>query len=214
MPLVEQIQQEQLDEAGFKDIALGAAMAASSLFGGDAKAQSKIPTDKPAITAAATTKTNPNFWADVNDTSDIQQVQTVMKAYRKYSLAQWKKNKILINDMDKLYRELTPQERIDAEKRYMGVTQKTDPDGLNGEYTSRFIFPLAFLKDLNSGEVKNLGLEGNEILQLVSQSGLTTQQMAEWNQFVKWMTEKGYAGDKKMNNFKFSNNVLKQYKTP
>ena len=45
MPIVEQIQQEQLEEAGVKDIALGAAMAASSLFGG-AKAQSKIPTDK------------------------------------------------------------------------------------------------------------------------------------------------------------------------
>ena len=56
MPIVEQLQQEQLEEAGFKDIALGAAMAASSIFGG-AKAQSKIPTDKPAITATSTQST-------------------------------------------------------------------------------------------------------------------------------------------------------------
>jgi hypothetical protein len=56
MPIVEQIQQEQLEEAGFKDIALGAAVVASSIFGG-AKAQSKIPTDKPAITATSTQST-------------------------------------------------------------------------------------------------------------------------------------------------------------
>jgi hypothetical protein len=53
MPIVEQIQQDQLEEAGVKDIALGAAMAASSIFGG-AKAQSKIPTDQPTITATST----------------------------------------------------------------------------------------------------------------------------------------------------------------
>lgn len=47
--LVEEIQQDRLEEKGVKDIALGAAMAASSMFGG-AKAQSKIPTDQPAIT--------------------------------------------------------------------------------------------------------------------------------------------------------------------
>jgi len=56
MPIVEQLQQEQLNELGVKDIALGAAMAASSIFGG-AKAQSKIPTDKPAITATSTQST-------------------------------------------------------------------------------------------------------------------------------------------------------------
>jgi len=50
MPIVEQIQQEhQLDELSAKKAATVAAIAASSIFGG-AKAQSKIPTDKPAIT--------------------------------------------------------------------------------------------------------------------------------------------------------------------
>jgi len=208
MPLVEQIQQEQLDEVGVKDIALGAAMAASSIFGSGAKAQSKVPT--PMTQTVSTTKTNPNFW--VKDTNDIKSIQTVIKAYRKYTLVQWKNNAAIINDMDKSYNELTPEERIAAEKKYMSVQQKTDADGLNGEYTSRFQFPIAFLKDLNTGNIKNLGLEGNEVIQMVDQSGLTVQQMAEWNQFVKWMKENKYAGDKKMNNFKYSNNVLQQYK--
>ena len=53
MSIVEQLHQEQLDEAGVKDIALGAAIAASSIFGG-AKAQSKIPTQQPTITQSVT----------------------------------------------------------------------------------------------------------------------------------------------------------------
>ncbi len=144
MPLVEQIQQEQLDELGVKDIALGAAMAASSIFGG-AKAQSKIPTDKPAIT--------------VSDTRT-----------------------------------------------------GTDVDGINGFFTSQFQFPTAFLKDLNSGRVTNLGYEGNEALQKVNESGISVQQMAQWNNFVKWMESKGYSGSKDMDNIEFSKKVLEEYK--
>jgi hypothetical protein len=144
MPLVEQIQQDQLKEVGVKDIALGAAMAASSIFGG-AKAQSKIPTDKPAIT--------------VSDTRT-----------------------------------------------------GTDVDGINGFFTSQFEFPTAFLKDLNSGKVTNLGLEGNNALQKVNESGITIKQMAEWNNYVKWMKSKGYSGDKQMDKKGFSENVLEQYK--
>jgi len=53
MPIVEQIHQEQLEEAGFKDVALGALATIGSMVGG-AKAQSKIPTDKPAITTTST----------------------------------------------------------------------------------------------------------------------------------------------------------------
>jgi hypothetical protein len=144
MSIVEQLHQEQLDEAGVKDIALGAAMAASSIFGG-AKAQSKIPTDKPAIT--------------VSDTRT-----------------------------------------------------GTDVDGINGSFTSQFIFPGAFLKDLNSGKITNLGLEGNNALSKVNESGVSVQQMAEWNNYVKWMKDKGYSGDKKMDRAGFSENVLDQYK--
>ena len=119
-------------------------MVASSIFGG-AKAQSKIPTDKPAIT--------------VSDTRT-----------------------------------------------------GTDVDGINGLFTSRFEFPTAFLKDLNSGNIKNLGYEGNDALQKVNESGISVKQMAEWNNYVKWMKSKGFSGNKKMDNVKFSEDILEQYK--
>ena len=144
MPIVEQLQQEQLDEAGVKDIALGAAMAASSIFGG-AKAQSKIPMDKPSIT--------------VSDTATGTQV-----------------------------------------------------DGKNGKFTSQFAFPKAFLINLNTGKIKNLGLDGNDILQQINKAKVSVQQMAEWNNFVKWMSSKGYSGSSKMDHTKFSENVLEQYR--
>lgn len=88
----------------------------------------------------------------------------------------------------------------------------TDADGINGFFTSQFEFPGSFLKDLNSGKVSDLGLEGNETLRIVNESGLSVQQMAEWNNYVKWMKSKGYSGSKKMDNVKFSENVLDEYK--
>ena len=144
MPIVEQLHQEQLDEAGVKDIALGAAMAASSIFGG-AKAQSKIPTDKPAIT--------------ISDTRT-----------------------------------------------------GTDVDGINGYFTSQFRFPLAFLKNLNTGVIQDLGFEGNNALQKINEVGVSVKQMAEWNNFVTWMESKGYSKNKQMDRTQFSEDVLKQYK--
>ncbi len=47
--ILKEVQQDQQVDEGWKDVALGTAMTAASVFGG-AKAQSKIPTDKPAIT--------------------------------------------------------------------------------------------------------------------------------------------------------------------
>jgi cell division protein ZapA (FtsZ GTPase activity inhibitor) len=88
----------------------------------------------------------------------------------------------------------------------------TDVDGINGFFTSQFQFPTAFLKDLNSGKVTNLGYEGNEALQKVNESGISVQQMAQWNNFVKWMESKGYSGSKDMDNIEFSKKVLEEYK--
>lgn len=88
----------------------------------------------------------------------------------------------------------------------------TDVDGINGFFTSQFVFPGAFLRDLNSGKVSDLGLIGNDALKKVNESGLSVQQMAEWNNYVKWMKDKGFSGSKKMDNVKFSENVLDQYK--
>jgi len=88
----------------------------------------------------------------------------------------------------------------------------TDVDGINGYFTSQFEFPAAFLKDLNSGNIKNLGLSGNESLSKVNESGLSTKQMTEWNNYVKWMKSKGYSGNKQMDKSGFSEDVLEQYK--
>ena len=88
----------------------------------------------------------------------------------------------------------------------------TQVDGLNGMFTSQFLFPTAFLKDLNSGKVQNLGYEGNQALQKINESGITVKQMGEWNNFVSWMKEKGYSGDKQMDHAKFSNKVLEEYR--
>jgi hypothetical protein len=47
--ILKEVQQDQQVDEGWKDVALRTAMTAASVFGG-AKAQSKVPTDKPAIT--------------------------------------------------------------------------------------------------------------------------------------------------------------------
>lgn len=88
----------------------------------------------------------------------------------------------------------------------------TQVDGINGQFTSQFKFPKAFLVDFNTGKLADLGVEGNNALQQINKSGLTVKQMAEWNNFVSWMQSKGYSGDVKMDHIEFSNDVLEQYK--
>ena len=88
----------------------------------------------------------------------------------------------------------------------------TDVDGINGYFTSQFRFPKAFLKNLNTGKIKDLGYKGNEALQKINKSGITVTQMAEWNNFVTWMESKGYSGSRQMDHTKFSEDVLKEYK--
>jgi hypothetical protein len=88
----------------------------------------------------------------------------------------------------------------------------TDLDGINGFYTSQFTFPKAFLINLNTGNVKNLGLKGNTVLEKVNEAGITVQQMAEWNNFVGWMDQRGYTKNKNMDHKPYSKNVWEQYK--
>ena len=216
MPLVEQIHQKQLEEVGVKDIALGAAMAASSIFGG-AKAQSKIPTDKPAITQQASVgNINPKFWVQTTDKEtnpDIQKIQQVIKAYRLYTIERWKlgdKSQITMGKDTMNYKN--PEDIKRVESNFMLWCLGTGEDGKNGFYTSQFEFPTAFLRDVNKGTMENLGLAGNDILTLINNSSITVKQMAEWNNYVKWMKDKGYAGDKRMNQADFRNEVLKEYK--
>jgi hypothetical protein len=191
-----------------------AAIAASTLAGGSAKAatpSADSTNTKSAITkTTSTVKTNPNFW--VKDTNDIKKVQNLFKAYRLWTLAQWKKDRALIINHTKYYSQLTPIERESIEKSFMKDAPETTEDGKNGQYTSRFIFPDAFLKDLNNNTITNLGLEGNEALKVVNKVGITTNQMREWNAFVDWMKTKGISGTPDMNHEDVRNDVLKQYK--
>jgi hypothetical protein len=167
---------------------------------------------KQSITqTVSTTKTNPNFW--IKDSTDIKKIQNLMKAYRLYTIAKWKNNEVYIINQDKKYKDLSPAERAKIEATYMSPTEKTDADGINGEYTSQFIFPGSFLEDLNKGTIANLGIEGNTALKIVNQVGVSTNRMKDWNTYGKWMRENGYAGNKKMNGIDYSEDVLRQYKS-
>jgi hypothetical protein len=163
--------------------------------------------------SSATTKTNPNFW--VKDTNDIKKVQDIFKVYKAWTLNLWKNNKSTIIDSTKFYKDMTPAERENIESRYMTNASKTDVDGLNGQYTSGFIFPHQFLRDLDAGTIVSVGVKGNEELNKLLQtakSTVTIDQLIEWNNFVNWMKEKGYSRSSKMNSIDFSNKVLQQYK--
>jgi hypothetical protein len=155
-------------------------------------------------------KPNPNFW--VKDTNDIKRVQNLFKAYRWWTLAQWKKDKAVIIDTTKFYSQMTPNERKSIEARYMKDAPETQEDGKNGQFTSKFVFPRAFLNDLNTGNISNLGIEGNNALQIVNKVGITVDQMNDWNDFVKWMKNKGASGNSEMDRENYRNKILQQYK--
>jgi hypothetical protein len=105
-------------------------------------------------------------------------------------------------------KDITPTEMTSKSDTATG----TQVDGKNGKFTSQFAFPKAFLINLNTGKIKNLGLDGNDILQQINKAKVSVQQMAEWNNFVGWMSSKGYSGSSKMDQTKFSENVLEQYR--
>jgi len=84
----------------------------------------------------------------------------------------------------------------------------TQVDGINGQFTSQFKFPNSYLKDLNTGKTDTLNRKNIKPFAPT----ITVKQMAEWNNFVEWMKQKGYSGNNKMDNISFSNDVLEEYK--
>lgn len=92
--------------------------------------------------------------------------------------------------------------------------QGTSVDGIVGQYTSQFKFPPAFLQDLNSGTVKNLGVDGNQALDDAKKllGSDAVKKMEEWNKFVDWLKKSGYSGNKEMDHVEFSQDKLDQYK--
>ena len=99
--------------------------------------------------------------------------------------------------------------------------QGTDTDGINGEYTSQFTFPKAFMTLTISlvGKpvevIKSaLGLAGSStLLSIVQNYNITIPQMEAWNEFQTWMKGKKYSGNKSMNTKPFSKNVWSEYKS-
>lgn len=97
----------------------------------------------------------------------------------------------------------------------------TSVDGIVGEYTSRYIFPLKASDTLTSitkinGEVVAVSKTGGKkehgmTISTASEHGISVPQMKQWNDFVGWMKSKGYAGDKKMNNIDYSWNIVDEY---
>lgn len=199
---------DKLKKLGLSATVIAALLATPQL----SQAQKEPLKDLAKQTAIATqaTKTNPNFW--VKDTSDIKKVQNLMQAYRWWTLGKWKKDEAYIIS-DVKYSKLSDKEKKDIENKYMKAVPETKEDGKNGQFTSQFIFPDAFLKDLSTGNIENLGIEGNNALQIVNKVGLTPNEMKEWNNFVGWMKSKGESGNSKMNNQEHRDNVLQQYKS-
>jgi hypothetical protein len=196
---------DKLKKLGLSATVIAALMASPQLSQAQKSAVSDLK-DQTTMTAS-TIKTNPTFW--VNDTNDIKNVQKVIKAYRLYSIANWKAGKEEIEMSGTKMDPKNPEHIKRVEKNYMLWCLGTSEDGKNGQYTSQFEFPKAFLKDLNSGKISDLGVEGNSLLK---SSGLTATQMAEWNNFVKWMKSKGFSGKSDMDRANFRDNVLQQYK--
>jgi len=85
-------------------------------------------------------------------------------------------------------------------------------DGKLGSVTSRFLFPPAFLVYLNTGNVEKLGIEGNpELQRIASENKLTNDEMKSYNEFIKWLDNKGYKGSTKLDHTDFRLKVLNDY---
>jgi len=134
---------------------------------------------------------NPGFWVE-ND-NHVKEVQQAIKAYRAWTLGRWKQGKSIINyqgrETQGTDKDLSDTDKQDIIQGFMKYVSKTDEDGKNGRYTSRFRFPRLFITDSNRENTVNLGIQGNDQLKqaLTGISIISTEQMQAWNDFVDWM---------------------------
>jgi hypothetical protein len=94
-------------------------------------------------------------------------------------------------------------------------------DGIVGEYTSRYMFPLKSSDTLTSvtklnGEVIASSQTGEKTahkmtIATAAKHGLSIDQMKQWNNFIQWMKSKEYAGSSKMNNTAYSWGIVDEY---
>lgn len=99
---------------------------------------------------------------------DVPMIQKAIIKYREYVLKSFEDNRA------------KPSNGIKPDKsNFMSWALKTGVDGIIGQYTSQFIFPEVYLKDLNSGNVTNLGFADPSLgntEKLVQQMGNTSIQ--------------------------------------
>lgn len=186
-------------QEGWKDNVLAATIAASSLVGGGAKAQTSAHLNKPAITQSVAPKAlagnpamdhnnfdiqvlakykeqNPGFW--VKDANDIRKVQAEVKKFREFALRQIKSGKAEFPGQipgDTTYSNFLPN------------ALKTAEDGINGQYTSQFVFPAAYMNGKKIGVASDNSAQANFGSKLDYSQGLTVDQMMQWNKYVDWL---------------------------
>jgi len=171
-------------KAAVKDAASVTQTATSKVFAGNPQMDQKSFRDK---VLAQYKNTNLGFWVDGDE--DIRKVQEAIKVYRAWVLNEWKAGKAKIGSKD--YKDLSDSEKDELSRSFMDVVPKTEQDGKNGQFTSQFKFPKAFLKDVSSGKIKDLGIEGHTGLQNLIGSMISIDQMNDWNTFVDWMGTHG-----------------------
>lgn len=94
-------------------------------------------------------------------------------------------------------------------------------DGKIGEYTSKYRFPLQATDTLKlitkvNGKITNVDtkVQSNLHTTMISaaqKAGITPAQMVEWNKFVDWMGQQGYAGSSEMNSTAVSRKAYDEY---
>ncbi len=82
------------------------------------------------------------------DYSDVIRVQKAIRAYRDYCIDGFKNNPDKFKKADNIKPDYS---------NFMSWVLGTKDDGLLGPYTSQFIFPFTYIKDLDKGDVENKG---------------------------------------------------------
>lgn len=217
-------QEQQVEEGKVGSIVTGLGLAAATMLGG-AKAQTKAPADnaKPAVTRQATS---------LKGSPDVMKVQTALQNVRNVMIDQWKKGNMGIKVGDVKMYPNSEQDVQTVDQRFMPIVKAvtmtssgrvgTAVDGKIGEYTSKYKFPIIgsdtthILNTVNGKVVKKTTTVTSSInqtmLKAAMEAGITLAQMREWNDFVDWLIENGYAGQDEMNNITYSKEVLQKYK--
>lgn len=163
---------------------------------------------------------------------DVEKVQTALQNVREVMIDEWKKGTMGIKLDDRSMDPKNSQDVDAVDSRYMPIVKRVTYgaggrvgsaiDGIVGEYTSKYKFPITrkdtteLLTLVNGREVSRKVTTTTSLsttmLNAAAKAGLSVKQMQEWNRFVDWLRSEGLAGDSSMNSVKYSKGVLNRYK--